>query len=102
MGACRSIVGYDDDDCESCDGMNGVDLNEVDHSLGVLLDYCDVLDHVSYCSLLIAAFSPCDTLRRDILGLDIAFFFRTADQMVVALDLPPIFSHVVQSSWCHS
>ena len=70
--------------------MNCVDLTDVGHSLGVQknLDYCGVLDHASYCSLLIVAFFPCDTHRRDTLGLDIAFFFRTVVQMVVALDLP--------------
>lgn len=85
--------------------MNCVDLTDVDHSLGVQkhLDYCGVLDHASYCSLLIVAFFPCDTHRHDILGLDIAFFFRTVVQMVVALDLSwsPI-SHVVQSGKCPS
>jgi len=75
--------------------MYGVDLNDVGRSLGVqkrLVGH-DVLDRVSYCSLPIVEFYPCDTLRHDILGLDIASFFRTAVfrtavQMVVALVLP--------------
>ena len=68
----------------------GVDLNDAGRSLGVQkhLDYCDGLDHVSYCSLLIVEFYPCDKLLHDILGLDIASFFRTAVRMMVALDPP--------------
>jgi len=70
--------------------MYGVDLNDVGRSLGVQKHLVgrDVLDRVSCCSLPIVEFYPCDTLRRDILGRDIASFFRTAAQMVVALVLP--------------
>lgn len=85
---------YDDFDYYDCDDdmMYGVDLNDAGRSLGVQkhLDCCDVLDHVSYCSLLIAEFYPCDRLRHDILELDIASFFRTAVRMVVAPHWSPI------------
>ncbi len=96
--ACRDSFGDDgDDDDNNCDDdynmMYGVDLDDADRSLlGVpkhhLHDH-DALDHVSYYSLPIVEFSPCDRLRHDILGLDTASFFRTAVQMVVALDLLP-------------
>ena len=91
MAACHDIFGFDDD-YDSCDYYDVdddmIDLHDAGRSLGVQkhLDYCDVLDHVSYCSLLIAEFYPCGKPRHDILELDIASFFRTAVRMVVALD----------------
>ena len=84
--------GDDDDSCvdDGCDDMKYfVDSDDVGRSLGdqKLLSYFDALGLVSYCTLPIVEFFPCDMLRHDILELDIASFFHTAVLMAVALDL---------------